>query len=110
VARLRARGPGARAAASLRGWLAARWRWLAPRWIPVGVAGLGLLAMLGATSYLRRLATAGPALIEGAPASVHDVRARAAGGEERPAVHTCSGLGPHAGEQRDSATPAWLAR
>lgn len=36
-------------------WLAAKWSWLRPRWVPVIVAALGLLAVLESADYLRHV-------------------------------------------------------
>lgn len=55
VARLRPRDGGARLLLDVRGWLAARWRWLQPRAIPVAVAFAGMLGVLASASYLGEL-------------------------------------------------------
>jgi hypothetical protein len=40
-------------AADLRAWLGARWSWFKPRTVPMIVAFLGLLAVVGSANYLR---------------------------------------------------------
>jgi len=55
TATLRSRASEARhrvIAADLHGWLAHRWRWVRPRTVPLLVAFVGMLAVLGATKYL----------------------------------------------------------
>jgi hypothetical protein len=56
VATLRPRDTGAQLLLDARGWLAARWRWLRPRAIPVAVAFAGMLAVIASAHYLRELA------------------------------------------------------
>jgi hypothetical protein len=55
IARLRPRTSQARhhvIRGCLQQWLAHRWRWLRPRAVPMIVAFLGMLGVLGATKYL----------------------------------------------------------
>lgn len=55
TATLRSRASEARhrvIAADLHGWLAHRWCWVRPRTVPLIVAFVGMLAVLGATKYL----------------------------------------------------------
>lgn len=61
TARLQGGTPSATLAAAVRGWLASARQWLRPRLVPLVFAGLGLLAILGSTAWLRRLATETPA-------------------------------------------------
>lgn len=56
VATLRPRDTGSQLLLDARAWLAARWRWLRPRSIPVAVAVAGMLGVLAVSSYLRELA------------------------------------------------------
>jgi hypothetical protein len=56
VATLRPRETGEQLLLDARRWLAARWRWLKPRWIPVAAAFAGMLAVLASAAYLRDLA------------------------------------------------------
>jgi hypothetical protein len=56
VATLRPHDAGSQLLLDVRSWLAARWRWLKPRAIPVVVAFVGMLAVLASASYLRELA------------------------------------------------------
>ncbi len=55
VATVRLHGAAA-FASDLRRWVLARWRWLQPRTVPVTVAVLGMLAVLGSAHYLSNLA------------------------------------------------------
>ena len=48
-------------AADLRAWFAARWQWFKPRTIPMIVAFVGLLLVMGAANWLRAYAVAMPA-------------------------------------------------
>jgi hypothetical protein len=56
VATLRPHETGAQLLLDARRWLAARWRWLRPRAIPVAVAFAGMLGVLASANYLRELA------------------------------------------------------
>jgi len=40
-------------AGDLRTWLTTQWRWLRPRTVPLIVAALGMVAVLGSADYLR---------------------------------------------------------
>lgn len=60
AARLRGAESGNYVAAILRGWAAGASAWLRPRAIPMLVAALGSIAILGSTAWLRRLATETP--------------------------------------------------
>ena len=51
---------GTQLAADLRVWLAARWQWFKPRTIPMIVAFVGMLAVIGAATWLRNYARATP--------------------------------------------------
>jgi hypothetical protein len=51
---------GARLAADLRSWFAARWHWFRPRTIPMVVAFVGMLAVIGAATWLRNYARRAP--------------------------------------------------
>lgn len=68
VATLRPRASGARLLLDVRGWLAARARWLRPRAIPVTAAFLGMLAGFAWLSY--RYEVAHPWETEQLPAPV----------------------------------------
>ena len=62
---------GTRLAADLRAWLAARWLWFRPRTIPMIVAFVGMLAVIGAATYLRNYARRAPdRLVQPAPNNV----------------------------------------
>ena len=60
VATLRPREPGTRIAVAVRHWFARRWSWLRPRTVPVAVAFVGMLAVLGSANYLRSFANQTP--------------------------------------------------
>jgi hypothetical protein len=47
-------------AADLRAWFAARWYWFRPRTIPMVVAFVGMLAVIGAATWLRNYARRAP--------------------------------------------------
>jgi hypothetical protein len=47
-------------AADLRTWFAARWRWFKPRTVPLIVAFLGMLAVIGSANWLRNYARREP--------------------------------------------------
>jgi hypothetical protein len=47
-------------AADLRAWLVARWQWFRPRTIPMIVAFVGMLAVIGAATWLRNYARRAP--------------------------------------------------
>lgn len=49
-----------RLAADLRAWFAARWYWFRPRAIPMVVAFVGMLAVIGAATWLRNYARRAP--------------------------------------------------
>ena len=58
-------------AADLRAWFAARWQWFRPRTIPMIVAFVGMLAVMGAATYLRNFARRTPdRIVEQQPSSV----------------------------------------
>jgi len=57
---------GTQLAADLRAWFAARWHWFKPRTIPMIVAFVGMLAVIGAATYLRNYARRAPDRIEAA--------------------------------------------
>jgi hypothetical protein len=76
TATLRSRAKAARhrvIAADLSSWLATRWRWLRPRTVPLLVAFVGMLAVLGATKYLTAYAGGDQKV----PAAVHGARTQA---------------------------------
>lgn len=52
---------GSQLAADLRTWFAARWQWFRPRTIPMIVAFVGMLAVIGAATALRDYAVRTPA-------------------------------------------------
>jgi hypothetical protein len=87
VATLRPRESGAQLLLDVRGWLAARWRWLRPRAIPVAVAFAGMLGVLASARYLRELAHQPPQQLPGpalAAPSLDEPMARV-----RFEAHTC---------------------
>ena len=51
---------GMQLAADLRAWLVARWTWFRPRTIPMIVAFIGMLAVIGAATWLRNYARRAP--------------------------------------------------
>jgi hypothetical protein len=51
---------GTQLAADLRAWFAARWQWFRPRTIPMVVAFVGMLAVIGAATWLRNYARRTP--------------------------------------------------
>ena len=51
---------GTQIAADLRAWLVARWTWFRPRTIPMIVAFIGMLAVIGAATWLRNYARRAP--------------------------------------------------
>ncbi|MDQ3365846.1 MAG: hypothetical protein M3680_10505 [Myxococcota bacterium] len=55
--------------ADLRAWFVARWRWFRPRTIPMIVAFIGMLAVIGSANYLRNYALQGPERLQLAPAT-----------------------------------------
>lgn len=57
-------------AADLRAWLAARWQWFKPRTIPMIVAFVGMLAVIGAATWLRNYARETPERVTEAPRSL----------------------------------------
>ncbi len=59
VATVRGRGASA-VSAGIQQWMVARWRWFRPRTIPVLVAILGMLAVMGSAHYLSNLAHSPP--------------------------------------------------
>ena len=60
---------GTQLAADLRAWFAARWQWFRPRTIPMVVAFVGMLAVIGAATWLRNYARRAPdRLVETQPA------------------------------------------
>lgn len=46
--------------ADLYAWFAAKWRWFKPRTVPMIVAMLGMLAVIGSANYLRNFARRAP--------------------------------------------------
>lgn len=60
VATLVPKDRGTQLAADLRAWFAARWRWFRPRTIPMIVAFAGMLAVIGAATWLRNYARRAP--------------------------------------------------
>lgn len=60
-------------AADLRAWLAARWQWFKPRTIPMIVAFVGLLAVIGAATWLRNFARQAPDRIVETPVQTQSV-------------------------------------
>jgi hypothetical protein len=67
---------------ALQRWLAARWMWVRPRFIPLLVAFMGMLGVLNARSYLMKLARYGSAVHVSAsmerapdlPSTIHETR------------------------------------
>jgi len=57
----------AQLAADLRAWFVAKWAWFRPRTIPMVVALLGMLAVLGSATYLREYARQLPDRATSAP-------------------------------------------
>jgi hypothetical protein len=51
-------------ASDFRRWTHARWRWLAPRTVPVLVAMIGMVALLASAHYLSNLAMQPPERVE----------------------------------------------
>ena len=62
---------GTQLAADLRAWFAARWQWFKPRTIPMVVAFVGMLAVIGAATYLRNFARRAPDRLAAQPTAVH---------------------------------------
>jgi len=62
---------GTQLAADLRAWFAARWQWFKPRTIPMVVAFVGMLAVIGAATYLRNFARRAPDHLAAQPTAVH---------------------------------------
>ncbi len=60
VATMLPKDRGTQLAADLRAWFAARWLWFRPRTIPLVVAFVGMLAVIGAATYLRSYARRAP--------------------------------------------------
>lgn len=59
--------------ADLRAWLAGRWQWFKPRTIPMIVAFVGLLAVVGAATWLRNFARQAPDRIVETPAQTQSI-------------------------------------
>ncbi len=59
----------------LRRWLGDRWAWLRPRTVPMLVAFVGMLAVLGSTTYLSSFALETPRAARTAPGAPHPSRA-----------------------------------
>lgn len=55
----------------LRRWLGDRWAWLRPRTVPILVAFIGMLAVLGSTTYLSSFALEPPRAARMAPGGPH---------------------------------------
>jgi hypothetical protein len=70
VATLRSHSWRATIASDFRRWTNARWRWLAPRTVPVLVAMIGMVALLASAHYLSNLAMQPPERVENAPVVV----------------------------------------
>ncbi len=70
VATLRPKDTRTQLGADLRAWLAARWRWFKPRTIPMIVAFVGMLAVIGSASWLRNYARAMPERLTPAPSKI----------------------------------------
>ena len=60
VATVVRRDPRRQLVADLATWFAARWRWFKPRTVPMIVAFLGMLAVLGSVNWLRNYARRTP--------------------------------------------------
>jgi hypothetical protein len=60
VATMLPKDRGTQFATELRAWFAARWQWFKPRTIPMIVAFVGMLAVIGAATYLRNFARQAP--------------------------------------------------
>lgn len=60
VATLRARDIRTKLRADLIAWLSAKWQWFRPRTVPIIVALVGMLAVIGSASYLRNFARPAP--------------------------------------------------
>jgi hypothetical protein len=102
TATLRSRANAARhrvIAADLAGWLATRWRWLRPRTVPLLVAFIGMLAVLGATKYLTAYAGGDQEI----RAAVHGARPHASSDAQDPAAVVRGG---HRCEAPVELTPA----
>lgn len=92
TATLRSRASAARhrvIAADLASWFATRWRWLRPRTVPLLVAFVGMLGVLGATKYLTAYA-GGDQTIR---ASVHGARPQAPSHAHGPLARAGRGCG-----------------
>ncbi|MBA3818528.1 MAG: hypothetical protein H0X17_06515 [Deltaproteobacteria bacterium] len=68
VATLVPRESGTQVVADLRAWFVARWRWFRPRTIPMIVAFIGMLAVMGSANYLRNYARQSPERLVHVPA------------------------------------------
>jgi len=55
----------------LRRWLGDRWAWIRPRTVPILVAFIGMLAVLGSTTYLSSFALEPPRAARMAPGAPH---------------------------------------
>lgn len=64
VATLRSREVGSQFMIDVRHWLAARWRWLRPRTIPVAVAAAGMVGVIASANYLREFAHPEPERVD----------------------------------------------
>jgi hypothetical protein len=74
VATMLPKDRGTQLAADLRAWFAARWRWFRPRTIPMVVAFVGMLAVIGAATWLRNYARRTPErIVETRPAPTANI-------------------------------------
>lgn len=67
VAAVVPRASRAQLAADLRAWFVAKWAWFRPRTIPMIVAVLGMLAVIGSANWLRAYARQTPERVVVAP-------------------------------------------
>jgi len=106
TATLRSRASEARhrvIAADLHGWLANRWCWVRPRTVPLLVAFVGMLAVLGATKYLSVYAYHEDLRLR-APAGLTNSSGDVASSD--PALPSAAALQPQPGAGGNTAAPA----